>query len=109
MMTLSNVPLASAHGRGTELHSVEGSPQISCVACQHVTNKYTNTSLQWSMYVNWALSGVKVILNTIICLGFSVLLDSARSSTILATERAAILQTAKYDGPVLNLLIKVNY
>ena len=27
------------------LHSVESSPQISCVACQHMTNKYANTNV----------------------------------------------------------------
>ena len=34
-----------------ELHWVEGSPQISCVACRHMTNKYTNTNTN----TNWGL------------------------------------------------------
>ena len=45
MRTLGNVPFASVYGRCAMLHSVEGSQQSSCVASQHVTNKYTNTKM----------------------------------------------------------------
>ena len=48
--TLGNVPLVSAHGRCTELYSVDGSPRISYAAAWHMTIEYLQLQFTIGVY-----------------------------------------------------------